>query len=311
MSNEFWGARHTLIWLALITYLIVGALVLVAAMPVDYSSAWPLAPLIGVITLFGSLYCSWRGMLTCRAILETSGIGFLATAPVVVANYLAAYAGFELADERLSAIDNALGLDWHAFVNFVDARPWLAYSLDAAYQSLALQLVLLPVLLSIAGRAIRAYRMVSIFVLIGLISSLVSVWVPAVSAFPYYGVELGTLRSIDIHFGYFFLEQFNAVRTDPDFVFSLDRAAGIVTFPSVHAAVAVLCIWATWDIRWLRYPFLFLNLAMIVSVVTHGSHYFIDAPAGIVLCLVCIKLAQVLPRILGWVPVRLALKVAA
>ncbi|WP_353622933.1 phosphatase PAP2 family protein [Aliirhizobium terrae] len=90
-------------------------------------------------------------MLTCRAILETSGIGFLATAPVVVANYLAAYAGFELADERLSAIDNALGLDWHAFVNFVDARPWLAYSLDAAYQSLALQLVLLPVLLSIGG----------------------------------------------------------------------------------------------------------------------------------------------------------------
>ncbi|WJH40369.1 hypothetical protein N7E02_28085 [Aliirhizobium terrae] len=51
MSNEFRRARHTLIWLALITYLIVGALVLVSAMPVDYSSAWPLAPLIGVITL--------------------------------------------------------------------------------------------------------------------------------------------------------------------------------------------------------------------------------------------------------------------
>ncbi|WJH40368.1 phosphatase PAP2 family protein [Aliirhizobium terrae] len=85
-------------------------------------------------------------------------------------------------------------------------------------------------------------------------------------------------------------------------MFSLDRAAGIVTFPSVHAAVAVLCIWATWNSRWLRYPFLFLNLAMIVSVVTHGSHYFVDAPAGIVLCLVCIKLAQVLPRILGWIP---------
>ncbi len=56
---------------------------------------------------------------------------------------------------------------------------------------------------------------------------------------------------------------------------------GILTFPSVHAAVAMLCAWAMWPIRPLRYPFLLLNILMTVSAVSHAGHYLADIIAGI------------------------------
>lgn len=297
MSSETERARLSLIWLVAMAYLVIAGLVVISGFQVDLSSAWPQVPLIGAIALFGSWYCSWRRMWISRTILETSCFGFLVTVPIVVSNYLAAYAGFGLADESLASIDQAMGLNWNSFVFFIDARPWLSYPLDLAYQSFAIQLVLLPALLAGLGQGLRAYRMVMAFTLICLVSSFISIWFPAVSAFPHYGIDLQDLHSIDIHFGYYFLDQFKAVRTDPSFVFSLDRAAGIVTFPSVHAAVAALGVWSTWNVRWLRYPFVILNLAMVVSVVTHGSHYFVDAPAGIIVSLLCIKLTSVLSRI--------------
>jgi membrane-associated phospholipid phosphatase len=98
------------------------------------------------------------------------------------------------------------------------------------------------------------------------------------------------LTNINIHYGYFFLGQFEAVRSDPHFVLSMEQVAGIITFPSVHAAVAGLCIWAAWSVPYLRYPMLILNLSMAVSAISHGSHYFVDVPAGIFLAFGCVSL---------------------
>jgi membrane-associated phospholipid phosphatase len=75
--------------------------------------------------------------------------------------------------------------------------------------------------------------------------------------------------------------QFYAVRDNPHFVWSLKESAGIMTFPSVHAAVAVLCAWSAWDLKALRYPVLALNIAMALSAVPSASHYLIDVVAGL------------------------------
>lgn len=100
--------------------------------------------------------------------------------------------------------------------------------------------------------------------------------------------DASSLQNIDPTYGYFFLEQFHAVRNDPGFIWRLEDSAGILTFPSAHAAVAALCAWALWPIRILRYPALALNLAMGFSAIPGANHYVVDVIAGVVVALAAI-----------------------
>src|SRR5439155_10643608 len=56
---------------------------------------------------------------------------------------------------------------------------------------------------------------------------------------------------------------------------------GIITFPSLHAALAVILIAALWPISVLRWVILALNIVMLAATPIDGSHYFIDVFAGI------------------------------
>lgn len=255
----------------------------------------------GVISAFG--YAGISGLLLiCYANYRRIGwlvapsevfLGCTAMAmPVVLSTYIAMRLNQPLVDGELEAIDN-LFFDWRAFITFVDARPLLARILGLAYESFLLQLLVLPLALSLSGATERAYRMVILFGVIGFASSIVAIWFPAIGTFPRYLSASDHLANINTHFGYHFLNEFNAVRNDPNFVFAPDKLAGILTFPSVHAAVAVLCAWAAWGNKVLRLPFLVLNLLMMVSAVSHANHYMIDVLAGGVLALACITALQI------------------
>ncbi len=78
-----------------------------------------------------------------------------------------------------------------------------------------------------------------------------------------------------------YVPQILAVRDDPNFVLRLEQVSGIISFPSVHAAVAVLCSWAAWPIRWIRFPLILWNTLMMLSAITEGGHYIVDIIAGI------------------------------
>lgn len=273
--------RRLLFSMTLLAYGLVFTLARAVGIAVDYASILKFCAIL--VPVFGAAiaYSAFRRMEPMRVALECILCGLLLTVPVGLCTYLAMGANFPLADERLVRMDAALGFDWRGFIRFVDAFPLLAEGLAQAYQSFALQLLGIPVLLAAFGRYTRCYAMVLGYGLICFVSSLISVWYPALGAYSVYGVAPQSLDHINVYFGFAFLEQFHAVRSDPDFVFSFARMMGIVTFPSVHAAVALLCAWAMWDIRLLRYPFLFLNTMMAVSAVSHASHYLVDVIAGI------------------------------
>ena len=69
-------------------------------------------------------------------------------------------------------------------------------------------------------------------------------------------------------------------------------ADGIITFPSLHAALAVIVVAALWPVAMLRWVFLALNAAMLAATPIDGSHYFIDVLAGIALAALSLLLAQ-------------------
>jgi hypothetical protein len=65
---------------------------------------------------------------------------------------------------------------------------------------------------------------------------------------------------------------------------------GLISFPSFHAACAIIYVWATWRTPGLNWLFVFGNALMLAATPVHGSHYMIDVIAGVgvaALAIVC------------------------
>jgi membrane-associated phospholipid phosphatase len=264
---------------------VIGSFVITALAPiaicfeVDLLSFWPLALLALVPSAFIP-YVTWRKMWLFRSILELSTVSLLLVVPGLVITYASMRFNMPMADTVLIGMDKTIGFNWPAFVRFVDQSALAAKTLEVAYESFTSQMIILPILLCIFSHEVRAYQYMLSFIMLTLLAAVVSIPFPSVGAYVGYGFDGATLRNINAHFGYFFLKSFNAVREQERFVLGLHNAAGIITFPSVHAGFAVLCAWAAWPSRWLRLPALTLNTLMVISAITHGAHYLVDVIAG-------------------------------
>jgi len=75
-------------------------------------------------------------------------------------------------------------------------------------------------------------------------------------------------------------------------IIDFDKLTGIVTFPSFHAAAAVLYLWAFWPVRWIGPIALVANIAMLLATPICGGHYFIDVFAGIAIAMAAIVTAR-------------------
>ena len=167
--------------------------------------------------------------------------------------YIAAAATFPFQDARLLAFDRAIGFDFRAFVAYVNARDWLIGILAAGYRAISWPILLNVVVLSLAGRYLQTGKFVLAFLIALLATTCVTVFVPAIGAYGVAGVlpsdysnfepqgYLDTLRDVPL------LRDGNLRALD------LFQLGGVVTFPSFHAAAAVLYAWALWPIRWIRW----------------------------------------------------------
>lgn len=279
MTRDLKILRSTLLW----TVLSGGALVLVllqaSKIVLDLQSFVPVSALLALLLGMG-IVCRKRGYLKSALMMEVLVGGIAISVFVLISTYLAISLNLPLADARLVAMDNWLGFDGAAFIRLIDGMPSLSWALMQAYTSFSLQLMVLPLLLILCGQPSKAFALVLAYALVGYVSSVVSIWFPALGYHAFYGVEPSSLASINPHFGHAFLAQFNAVREQSEFVLSLDAVEGILTFPSVHAAVAFLCAASAFSVPLLRYPFLLLNILMATATLSHGSHYLIDVIAG-------------------------------
>src|ERR1700716_747814 len=85
-------------------------------------------------------------------VLGCTGQIVFATCILAPLSYVAAAANLPLQDANLHAVDQALGLDWLAYVAFVDKHPLLAEWLRLGYSMIQWPIFLLPVVLAAAGR---------------------------------------------------------------------------------------------------------------------------------------------------------------
>ena len=210
--------------------------------------------------------------------------------------YVAAAANVPMQDAALMAIDKALSLDWLGYVKFVNERPLLATWLDFGYSMIKWPLFIIPVVLAAARQYRRLQEYTLAFALSLIITSIISTAVPAIGVFQQLGVAVTDFPnlSLDAYLGQ--LRDLPLVRDGSLRVLHVDALSGIITFPSFHAASAVLYVWAFWCSSWFRPIAIVANLAMLAATPITGGHYFIDVVAGIAVAALAIVAARAISR---------------
>jgi len=218
------------------------------------------------------------------------------TAAGEMLSYLVASTGRPLWDSTLYAWDNALGLDWRAYLAFINERPWLGICYTLAYQSLLPQIAIAVIALGFGGHLHACRRCVTAVILSGLVSILISGAMPAFAMFAYLGLQPQDYPNLHPAAAFVHVAPLLALRDGSMAVISLNGAEGIITFPSYHAALAVIFAAAFWNLRWLRWPGVVLNALLIAATPIDGGHYFIDVLAGVVIAIVSLLGIQAIEK---------------
>ena len=202
-------------------------------------------------------------------------------------SYIAAAAGLPMADASLDYLDRALGLDWRGYFSFVYGRPQLIAGVVLGYGMIGWLVFGIPVVLGMTRRYRRLQEFTLAFALALIATTIISIFVPALGAYDQLGIKpdpavltpggyLDTVRDLPL------------VRDGSLRELDISKLGGIVTFPSFHAAAAVLYLWALWSVWWLRPLALIANAAMLMATPIDGGHYFVDVIAGIAVALLAI-----------------------
>jgi len=234
-----------------------------------------------LLTMLAAFYRRWRPAPQIVGMLAALQQMILFTALGSVLSYMLAAQGGAFWDASLHQWDRALGLDWLAYLQFVNAHPWLGTLYRLSYQSLIPQMVVLIVGLGFA-RKLRELRIVMMgAMLAGVVTVLISGLTPAVSNFPFHGVAPELYANLRPSAAFVHVSDLEGLRSGTLRSLWLNRMEGIITFPSYHAALATVFVWGFWRLPFARWPGVAVAALTILATPIDGGHYFVDVFAGI------------------------------
>jgi hypothetical protein len=247
----------------------------------------PLLTAVGLGLVSGSRTWGWRFGFIALAVAQ---LGFLASFAGPL-SYIAAAADFPLQDTNFARLDYLLGLDWPAYYRFAMARPGLLPYAYLSYGAIHVSSFGVPLALGLMGRFVRLQQFVIATILTIATVAAVSAVLPAIGTYGEFGLpaQVGDFRAS----GY--LVQFEilpVLRAGGLRVLDLANLGGIITFPSFHAAAAILAIWGYWAVWWLRPAALIVKIGMLLATPLMGGHYFVDVIAGIGVAVLAIAAAK-------------------
>ncbi|HEX3502843.1 MAG TPA: phosphatase PAP2 family protein [Xanthobacteraceae bacterium] len=280
----------------------MGAALALSLMVTDFSIALSgLAIGIGYVGLYaGFAHANARSpkRRDPQVIFVLAGIAQVVTITALMTplTYIAASINWPLQDANLLAIDRFFQIDWAAYVRFVDAHPVLAAWLGYGYTMIRWPIFAIPVILAATHRYRRIEEFIFAFGAALIATAIISALVPAIGVYQQIGLEPSTLHNLDPQAYLQQLRDLPPTRSGALRHLDLTGLAGIVTFPSFHAASAALYAWALWPVKWARPIVVLANGAMLAATPIIGGHYFIDLFAGIAVAVIAIVAARKVGR---------------
>ncbi|RZM37528.1 MAG: hypothetical protein EOP67_00825 [Sphingomonas sp.] len=247
-------------------------------------------PAIVVVTVLGGALA--LGRYTGRPRLAAGARAFLQMTlftllGVVLAYALAASSG-ALWDVQLMAADRAIGFDWPMVFALLDRFPPVIWMLGLAYHSLTLQMIVVIVTLSGAAKFDTLRTAVCAAILSGFVTILISGLMPAM------GNLFDPSRYVHLWPSIAWLEQglISGLRDGSRRVLDLSMLMGIVSFPSFHATLAAIFIWAFRALPRLTLAGQAWGILTILATPVFGGHYGVDVIMGLILAPPAIVAAQ-------------------
>lgn len=258
-------------------------------------SAGSLPPIAAAVLCLGALahfYSKRRPRPAMKAMLTALQQMIVFTAFGSLLSYMLAARGGEYWDARLYAWDQALGLDWEAYIRMVNDHPLVGTALRVSYQNLIPQTVLVIVGLGFANRLVDLRTVTVAAILAGMVTICMSGFTPALDNFVYLGLNPADFSNLAPSAALVHVDHVEGLRAGTLRHVDLDQMEGIITFPSYHAALAVVYLWGFSKIPILRWPGVAMALLTILATPIDGGHYFVDVLAGILIALASIACAR-------------------
>jgi hypothetical protein len=267
--------------LAALVFAVMGAdavLLSLGGPRIDWPGYLTLALLCVALTAGGMFYRRVRpdarlaAMLFCAAFLT----GFSAACAML--NYLLLpHAGAQI-DLLLAGWDRGLGFHWPDMMAAMAVSPLISKLLLVAYSATLPQVAVLAILLS--SQPARAYQFCLAIATGALICVGVWTFFPAFGAMAVYPLDGALAAQLQPQLGSAYARELQALLAHGPQVISPSDMKGLIGFPSYHAVMALLATAFAWHVRGVRWPFLVLNLAVLISTPLHGGHHLVDVLAG-------------------------------
>ncbi len=198
--------------------------------------------------------------------------------------YLTPFASIDLG---LAHADALLGYHVPTILAWMHVHPLLNSLSWFVYNSLIIQLIILPLVLAILGDRKSFEIMMMVNLIISVLGAICFFFLPSndpsdVEPSQYYGAS-----QLDV------VKQFNLVQHHIPNPFS---HLGTISCPSFHTMWAIMITFALIRHRVIFIPLLIWNILLIISTLTTGWHFLVDVLAGIVLAALAITLASWLQR---------------
>ncbi|MBV8036193.1 phosphatase PAP2 family protein [Roseateles sp.] len=285
-SPVSWPCRPAPVWCLTLALLAIDGLWIAG-------QGWRLA--VGDLLLLALALCALQLPLLLRryrrdariaGTLRAACLLLLFQAGAACMSYLLIALAPPLVDGVLAGWDHLLGLDWPALQRAQARLPETAQVLlRCAYNSGLPQILLVLLYLGLSGRATRLQDFLLRYGVATMLVILLSAPFPAAGAWKHFGTGNGSDLAALAHF--------EALRDGSLRELALSRMQGLISMPSLHAAMAVLLAHALRGTP-LRWPGLVLNLLMLAATPVEGGHYLVDVLAGVALALAVV--AWRLPR---------------
>lgn len=296
-----------LIWalMAMVAVVLLAA-PLVSSFYIEWRSFAPPATVGLALCGLAWFYRHWRRDQRLASGLECTAQLVVFAAVGAPLSYIAAAAGagIPLQDHVFDAMDRALGFDWMALLRWLNDAPVTFAGLRLIYGSLLPQMAIAVLCLAFTGRLLWLRTIMLTFILATLVTIAISAALPAAGVWLHYGLTEADARAVPVVSTVW--PVFTGLRDGSVRALVAVGAEGVITFPSLHAALAVIMIAALWPIATLRWPILALNVGMLISTPIDGAHYLVDILAGIVIAVLCLAAARTMAVRAGHAPSSLA-----
>nr|WP_249403904.1 phosphatase PAP2 family protein [Sphingomonas sp. CFBP 13720] len=189
-------------------------------------------------------------------------------------------------------MDREIGFRWNAALDLLDRFPPVIWLLGLAYHSLTLQMIVVIVVLSGMSRFDTLRTTVCAAIMSGFVTILISGFVPAMGNL----FDPSHYRHLWPSVAWLERGLISGLRDGSMRTLDLTILIGIVSFPSFHATLAAIFIWAFRSIPRLALAGQGWALLTIVATPVFGGHYGVDVITGLALAPPAILTARYLTR---------------